>query len=68
MNIVYDSLFGALGLSWSLARLRNIEVVTARSGIRLPAAQCFSSLKAEDKHGWGAGVSAMQVADWRKQP
>jgi hypothetical protein len=68
VNIVYDSLFGALDLSLSLARLRNIEVVAARSGIRLPAAPRFSSLRAEDKHGWGVPVSAMQVADWRRQP
>lgn len=68
VNIVYESLFGALDLDLSLARLRNIEVVAARSGLRLPAAQRFASLKAEDMHGWGIPVSAMQVADWRREP
>lgn len=68
VNIVYDSLFSALDLDLSLARLRNIEVVAARSGVRLPAAQRFASLKAEDMHGWGIPVSAMQVADWRGEP
>jgi hypothetical protein len=68
VNIVYDSLFGALDLSLSLGRLRTIEVVAARSGVRFPAAQRFSSPKAEVRHGWGDPVSAMKVADWRREP
>jgi hypothetical protein len=67
VNIVYDSLFGALDLTLSLARLRNIEDVACRTGISLPAAGRFSRFRAQDKHGWGFPVSAVQVADWRRQ-
>jgi hypothetical protein len=65
VNIVYDSLFGALDLRLSLARLRTIEVVAARSGVRLPAGQRFTGLAAQDRGGWGHPVSALQVASWR---
>jgi hypothetical protein len=67
VKIVYDSLFGALDLTLSMARLRSIEDVASRTGISLPAAGRFFGLWAQDKHGWGFPVSAMQVADWRRQ-
>jgi len=67
VNIVYDSLFGALDLTLSMARLRSIEDVACRTGLSLPAARRFSSFQARDMHGWGFPVSATQVADWRRQ-
>ena len=67
VSIVYDSLFGPLDLELSLARLRNIEAVAARSGIALPAPQRFSGLRAQDMHGWGFPVTDMQVTAWRSE-
>jgi hypothetical protein len=65
VKTVYDSLFSVADLSWTLVGLRTVEVVAARSGVRLPAAQRFSSLRAQDRGGWGNPVSAHQVASWR---
>lgn len=68
VNIVYESLFGALDLALSLGRLRHIEAVAARSGIMLPNSRRFSGFKAQDRHGWGHPVTATQVTIWRTEP
>lgn len=65
ISVVHDSLFGALDLSLSMARLREIAAVAARSGITIPDASRFGHLPAHGFHGWGYPVSATQVAGLR---
>lgn len=67
ISIVYDSLFGALDLSLSMARLREIAAVAARSGIAIPDASRFGHLPAREFHGWGNPVSAAQLAGLRSR-
>jgi hypothetical protein len=65
VNIVYESLFGALDLNLSMARLREIATVATRSGIGIPAASRFGHMSVHEFHGWGNPVSAAQVVALR---
>lgn len=67
IDIVYDSLFGALDLSLSMARLREIAAAAARSGTAIPDASRFAHLPAHEFHGWGNPVSAAQLAGLRSR-
>jgi hypothetical protein len=49
VNIVYDSLSGALDLSLSMARLRKIAAVAARSGNAVPDASRFGHLPVDQR-------------------
>src|SRR5271154_4565749 len=64
-GIVYDSLFGALDLDLSMARLRTIAAVAGRCGIAVPDASSFSHLPAQERHGWGNPVSPVQLTELR---
>jgi hypothetical protein len=65
VNIVYDSPFGALDLSRSMTRLRDLAAVAARSDVALPDAAHFGHLNTFQRHGWGNPASPAQVAKLR---
>jgi hypothetical protein len=65
VNIVYDSLFGAPDLSLSMARLREIAAVAAKSGIAIPDASRFGHRPAHQRNGWDNPASAAHVTELR---
>jgi hypothetical protein len=62
VNIVYDSLLGALDLSRSMTRLRDLAAVAGRSDVSLPDEAHVRRLTASQRHGWGNPASPAQLA------